>query len=49
MMPSRPHCAEPVFVPQASHLLPEDAPEVLAEKVLETGRTRSNEPLFKIL
>ncbi len=43
------HCAEPVFVPQASHLLPEDAPEVLAEKVLETGRKRSNEPLFKIL
>jgi pimeloyl-ACP methyl ester carboxylesterase len=46
---SLPHCAEPVFVPQASHLLPEDAPEVLAEKVLETGRTRSSEPLFKIL
>jgi haloalkane dehalogenase len=45
------HCAEPVFVPQASHLLPEDAPEVLAEKVLQTGRSRkrSDEPLFKIL
>jgi hypothetical protein len=38
-------------VPQASHLLPEDAPEVLAEKVLQTGRSRkrSDEPLFKIL
>jgi haloalkane dehalogenase len=46
---SLPHCAEPVFVPQASHLLPEDAPEVLAENVLEPGRTRSDEPLFKIL
>jgi pimeloyl-ACP methyl ester carboxylesterase len=46
---SLPHCGEPVFVPQASHLLPEDAPEVLAENVLETGRTRSDEPLFKIL
>ena len=31
---SLPHCAEPVFVPQVSHLLPEDAPELLAEKVL---------------
>jgi haloalkane dehalogenase len=46
---SLPRCAEPVFVPQASQLLPEDAPEVLAEMVLETGRKRSNEPLFKIL
>ncbi len=46
---SLPHCGEPVFVPQASHLLPEDAPEVLAENVLGTGRTRSSEPLFKIL
>jgi haloalkane dehalogenase len=46
---SLPHCGEPVFVPQASHLLPEDAPEVLAERVLEIGRKQHNEPLFKIL
>ena len=44
-----PHCAEPVFVPQASHLLPEDAPELLAEKVLHTGRKQSREPMFRIL
>lgn len=46
---SLPHCAEPLFVPQASHLLPEDAPEVLAENVMETGRRQSREPLFNIL
>lgn len=31
---SLPHSSEPVFVSGASHLLPEDAPELLAEKVL---------------
>ena len=46
---SLPHCAEPVFVPQVSHLLPEDAPELLAEKVLHTGRKQGREPMFKIL
>ncbi len=46
---SLPHCAEPVFVPRASHLLPEDAPEVLAEKVLESDRKAGREPMFKIL
>jgi haloalkane dehalogenase len=44
-----PYCAEPVFVPQASHLLPEDAPELLAEKILDAGRKPSREPLFKII
>ncbi len=44
-----PHCSEPVFVPGASHLLPEDAPELLAKKVLGAGLERSREPLFKIL
>jgi haloalkane dehalogenase len=46
---SLPHCSEPVFVPGASHLLPEDAPELLAEKILGASLERSREPLFKIL
>jgi len=46
---SLPNCGEPVFVSGASHLLPEDAPELLADKVLETARGRQAEPIFKIL
>ncbi len=45
---SLPNCGEPVFVAGASHLLPEDAPELLAEKVMEAA-ARRHEPVFKIL
>jgi haloalkane dehalogenase len=44
-----PNCGEPVFVSGASHLLPEDTPQLLAEKVLETAAGRRTEPMFKIL
>ncbi|MGA2992214.1 MAG: alpha/beta fold hydrolase [Candidatus Korobacteraceae bacterium] len=46
---SLPNCGEPVFVAGASHLLPEDAPELLAEKVMETAPRRQAEPVFNIL
>ena len=46
---SLPNCGEPVFVSGASHLLPEDTPEVLAERVLGTTTGRRAEPMFKIL
>jgi haloalkane dehalogenase len=46
---SLPNCGEPVFVAGASHLLPEDTPEALAEKVMESAPGRHAEPVFKIL
>jgi pimeloyl-ACP methyl ester carboxylesterase len=48
-----PNAHEPVFVPNASHLLPEDAPEALADVVLREAPAKSEEnkptSLFKIL
>ena len=46
---SLPNCGEPVFVSGASHLLPEDAPQLLADKVLGTTSGSLREPMFKIL
>lgn len=42
---------EPIFVPEASHFLPEDAPVVLAEAVMHEERTpeKKADNLFKIL
>lgn len=42
---------EPIFVPEASHLLPEDAPSVLAEAAMNEQRSpaKTSDNLFKIL
>jgi pimeloyl-ACP methyl ester carboxylesterase len=42
---------EPIFVPEASHFLPEDAPSVLAETVMQQERSaeKKSDNLFKIL
>jgi cis-3-alkyl-4-acyloxetan-2-one decarboxylase len=52
MRDALPNAHEPVFVAKASHLIPEDAPQALAEIVLREEPARSHDrpsSLFKIL
>lgn len=46
------HAAEPVFLPEVGHYIPEEAPEALADAVLQQARTPetdAGESVFKII